>query len=176
MLKKLSKALDITENIMVVIAALLLIISVLTVAIEIIARFLADTSFVWVIELNEYILLYLPFLVAAWLLRTNGHITLDLIDGLSNKLNYWLGIVVNLIGIFVCTIVTWYGTLSTIDFFVREVHSYSVLKIPQVYVVIIIPVGALVLTLEFIRKLYRDASKQKKMKAASNMTNDHLSA
>ncbi|SFE51786.1 TRAP transporter small permease [Alteribacillus iranensis] len=177
MLRKLSKMLDMVENIMLVIGSILLVLSVLTIVLEVFSRYLANTSFVWVIEINEYILLYLPFLVAGWLLRNNGHITLDLIEGLPEKLNTLLNILVNLIGVFVCAIITWYGLLTTIDFYTQGVHSYSVLKIPQVYVVLAIPIGAGVLMLEYIRKLYRGTSGAKKnVKADVNNADQDYSA
>jgi TRAP-type C4-dicarboxylate transport system permease small subunit len=154
MLKKLYRALDIAENAFAFLGCALLLVATGTVVLEVASRYFFQHSFVWVNELNEYILLYIPFLAAAWLLRQNGHITVDILDEkLSPRWRLILDILIACVGIFVSAIFVWYGTAATIDAWERDVRSLTVLKTPQVFVFVIIPAGSLLLLLEFSRKL-----------------------
>ena len=154
MLRKLSKTLDVAENVFAFLGCVLLLVATVTVVLEVTFRYFFQHSFVWVNELNEYILLYIPFLAASWLLRQNGHISVDILDEkLSPRWRFILDILIACIGIFVSAIFIWYGTKVTVDAWVRDVRSLTVMKTPQVFVFFIIPVGSLLLLLEFVRKL-----------------------
>lgn len=160
MLQKLSKGLNHIENIFAIIGAILIAISVFTVVMEVVARALFNYSFIWVNELSEYILLYIPFLGAAWLLRTNGHITVDILEEkMSTHLRYLSDIFISIIGIVICVVFIWYGSLTTLDVFVRDIRSLTTIRVPQIYVIIIIPIGTFILLLEFIRKLHQTIKK-----------------
>lgn len=156
MLDKLSNGLDYIENVLACIGGILLAIATITVVMEVVTRYFFNYSFMWVNEISEYILLYIPFLGAAWLLRSNGHITVDIVEELlSFRMRYVSNIFIALVGIFISIIFVWYGAITTADVINRDIRSLTVLQTPQVYVVIVIPVGAFILMLEFIRKLHR---------------------
>lgn len=155
MARKASMFLNWIENVMAVIAGILILISMFSVILEVITRFFWNYSSVWVQEYNEYILLYIPFLAGAWLLRQNGHVAVDIINNfLNRKMEMVLNSIVALIGIIVMVVICYYGTLATVDAFARGVNSTTPLKTPQVYIYIIIPVGSFFLLLEFIRKFF----------------------
>lgn len=164
MFRLLSKGLDWTENALAFIGGVLLVFSMLSIAAEVVSRYFFHHSFIWVNEISEYILLYIPFLGAAWLLRINGHVTVDLIEGfLSGPLKRMSNIFIGVIGLFVSLVLVWYGIVNTIDIMERDIKSLSVLEIPQVYVIVIIPIGSLVLLLEFIRMIYRNLARRQSM-------------
>ena len=126
-----------------------------SVILEVLMRHFLNKPSVWVQEYNEYILLYIPFLAGAWLLRLKGHVSVDIINNfLGRKSTYVLNAIVALIGIVVMTTLVYFGTLATVDAFERNVKSTTALKTPQVYVYIIIPLGSILLLLEFIRQLF----------------------
>ena len=155
MAKKASKFLDLIEDVLATCAGVLILFSMFSVVLEVITRYLWNNSSVWVQEYNGYILLYIPFLAGAWLLRQNGHVAVDIINNfLRRKVEYVLNIIVALIGITVMVVLVHYGTQATVDAFARGVNSTTALKTPQVYIYIIIPVGSFLLLLEFIRKLF----------------------
>ena len=156
MISKLSKALNFSENFFAFIASLLLIIATISVILEVFSRQFFNYSFTWVHEINEYILLYIPFLTAAWLLRSDDHIVIDLIENyISLRVKYILDIAIGLIGIFVSIILIWYGIITVSNFVMDGVRSQTNLRVPQGYIVAIIPIGSFLLLLEFIRRIYR---------------------
>lgn len=155
MVKKASNLLNRTEDVLAIIAGVLILFSMFSVILEVVTRYFWNISSVWVQEYNEYILLYIPFLAGAWLLRLNGHVAVDIINNFSGrKLTYVLNVIIAVIGIIVMVILVYYGTLATVDSFVRNVKSTSALKTPQAYVYMIIPIGSFCLLLEFIRQLF----------------------
>ncbi|MFD1706236.1 TRAP transporter small permease [Siminovitchia sediminis] len=156
MVKKLSRYLDVSENFFAFIAALLILFITISIILEVVFRLFFNISFSWVHELSEYTLLYLPFLTAAWLLRYNDHIVIDLIEPiLSPRVKYVLDIIIILIGIFVSVILVWFGFITVADYFSSGLRSQTTLKIPKGYIAIIIPLGSVLLLFEFIRILYR---------------------
>lgn len=133
---------------------LLLFITVL-VCVEVFSRYFFDYSFIWVNEITEYSLLYITCLGGAWLLRKSGHITIDIIDFVPSEiLHRIIQIFVPIAGIIVSGIITWYGILTTVDLYERNVTSVTTLATPQVYIYVVIPVSFFVIMLEFIRMLY----------------------
>jgi TRAP-type C4-dicarboxylate transport system permease small subunit len=159
MLTKASRALDKTEDILAGISGVLLLFTTFIVTMEVFSRFFFNHSFIWINEITEYILLYIPFFAGAWLLRTDGHIVVDMIDLVaSRRFLQGTGFLVSLIGLFVSFVIVYYGIITLIDLYERDVRSITVLKIPQTYVYISIPLGALVMGLEFVRKIYQSIS------------------
>lgn len=155
-MRLLSRGLDLAENFFAFVSGILLLISVLSVTLEVASRFFFNRSFVFINELNEYILLFLPFLAAAWLLRQNGHITVDLLDRvLSQRVLRAFSILIVIVGFVVSGFLVWYGSLVTLDAYQRNLLSLTVVQFPQVYVFAVIPLGSLLLLLEFIRKGYQ---------------------
>lgn len=156
MLHNLSKGLDAAENFFAAIGGILLLGGMFIVVLEVLSTYFFNYSLLWVNEISEYILLYIPFLGGAWLLRLNGHVKVDILEQFfPQRLQKFLDIVICLIGILISAILIWYGWLNTIDNYTRGVNSLTLLEIPQVYVVMIIPIGSILLFLEFVRKLYQ---------------------
>jgi TRAP-type C4-dicarboxylate transport system permease small subunit len=63
-----------------------------------------------------------------------------------------MGIVTSIIGIAVCLLLTWYGVKVTLDVFQRNLLLSTVLTPPAYLLFIIIPIGSLLLTLQFVRR------------------------
>lgn len=154
-MSKAGKALNIVEDSMAVIGGLLLLFITFLVSLGVFSRAFLDYSLIWINEITEYSLLFIACLGGAWLLRLNGHITLDIIDFISNKkFRRIISTFVPIVGIFICTVITYYGTITTINLYERGVTSITALGIPKVYVYVVIPITFLIMGLEFVRKLY----------------------
>ncbi len=159
MVRILGKSLDRIEDFFAFLGGILLVVAVFSVAFQIIARYFFGLSFIWINEVNEYILLYVPFLGAAWLLRHNGHVTVDLIVRvLPPRIKKASNILVAVLGGIVSAVLVWYGTLVTLEAYTRGTVSTTATQIPQVYLLVIIPVGSLLLLLEFIRRGFKSAT------------------
>ena len=159
MTRILGKSLDRIEDIFAFLGGVLLVVAVFSVVFQVLARYFFGLSFIWINEVNEYILLYVPFLGAAWLLRHNGHVTVDLlVRVLPPRIKKASNILVAALGIIISAVLLWYGTSVTIEAYARGTVSTTSTQLPLVYLLVVIPVGSLLLLLEFIRKAFNSGT------------------
>src|SRR5690606_24478479 len=117
---------------------------------EIVMRQLFGWGLDWVIELIEYLLAYLTFLGAAYLLKNDNHITFDLlIQRLSIRKQAFLRIIANLLGFLVTIIITYFGTITTMDLFQRGIVTETVLVVPKGLFTLPVAFSMLFLTFQF---------------------------
>jgi TRAP-type C4-dicarboxylate transport system permease small subunit len=131
----------------------LLILIMISISVDVIMRYFFNRPLFWVGELAEYALLYITFTGAAWVLKKDRHVKIDvLVAGLNPKKRYILDWFVNIICIFVCAVLTYYGAVVARDHFVRGVYNPTLMSFPKGPLLAIIPIGTLLLTIQFIRK------------------------
>jgi len=104
----------------------------------------------------EYGLLYIPFLSAAWLLKNNGHIRVGIVtDRLSQKNQFALAVFQSTIGAVICLVLAGYGVWTTWDQWVTgAIDPHKIVLAPKAVAVAIIPVGAFLLSIQFVRNAY----------------------
>lgn len=153
MIKKLGKGLDWFENFLIYTGGVLVGLATLSVVLEIFSRTFFGHSFIWVNEMVEYVLLYVPFLGSAWLLREKAHITIDLLESsMSINMRKFSDIMIIFIGLIISGILLWYGSSIILKYFESDLRSLTPIRIPLYYVMLCIPIGSFALLLEFIRK------------------------
>lgn len=110
----------------------------------------------WAVDLSEYALLWVVFLAAPWVLREEEHIKMDIVvDRVPPRLRRWLGIATSLAGAAICAVMTWYGILVEWDLYVRNLDFAHEWQVRQYAVYPVIPIGFLLLTIEFLRRAGR---------------------
>lgn len=137
-----------------VIAGILFMMMALIVTYNVIMRYFVVRPPVWAIETTEYIMVYSTFLAAAWILRVDGHVKIDIVViRLSPKSQHILNIVVSLLGLVSCGLLAWYGMEATYSLLSREVIMMKMIPWPKWILVAPIPVGMLLTLIQFIRNL-----------------------
>lgn len=155
-MQKLFKGLDWIENALAAFGGILVVGATFSVVLEVFSRYFFHHSFIWVNETVEYVLLYVPFLGAGWLLRKNAHITIDVLEPYMPKsVKRAADAFIVLLGVFVSAVLLWYGAKLTWDYWESDLRSLTPLKIPLYCVIVSIPLGSSVLLLEFVRRGYR---------------------
>ena len=110
----------------------------------------------WVLQFSEYILLYIPFLAAAFVLREERHIKIDIVlNRLNWKAQSLINVVTSLLGFCVLIVLTYYGAFVTLDYYQRKVPALKYLIIPEFIILNVIPIGRFLFTIQFIRSAYR---------------------
>ncbi len=145
---------DHTLNILAILAGILIILSTLTVTFEIVVRKLGHPQ-IWVVPMNEIWLLYIPFLGAAWLLRKEGHVVIDIaITRLKPGVQAWVNAITSIICAIVLLVLTWYGAQVTLSQLQegRLTGSVGVWTIPTAPVTAVIPVGCFLFSIQFLRR------------------------
>jgi len=146
---------DRTIGLLAILGAIILVSTMLIVDYEVVARYLLKHPSAWMIEVVGYALLYLCFLGAAWVLKEEGHITMDLVlNRLNPRAQVWLNIITSLIGAIICLVITWYGVKVTWDHFQAGLYYFGFLKPPKCIILAIVPVGCFLLSIQFLRRTY----------------------
>lgn len=136
-------------------AAIIIFFTMLAVIYEVVMRYFMDRPTFWVLEVVEWCLVWMTFLSAAWVLKEDGHVTMDIVvAGLNPKAKFILGVITSTIGALICLALAWYGALLVRDHFIRGVVEAKVLKAPKAPLLAIIPVGFFLLFIQFLRRIY----------------------
>jgi len=154
-IEKIWSALDKTITAMMALGAAIIIIDMLAVSIDVILRYLFDITYTGLFELTEYSLLWITFLAAAWLLKINGHIRLDL---LLDRLNPRRKVISNIATAVICEILMgfliWYSVKLTVYDFINGTYLSTVLQPTKWPIEIIIAIGYILLFIVMLRRIY----------------------
>ena len=152
-LKKITTIGDAVTVLFAFLAAVLLVFVTLAVTYEVITRYLFASPTTWVIEITEYCLLFITFLGMAWVLKNEWHVKVDLVLNLLNpRAQALVNTMTSILGVLISLALCWYGGRVSWDVFVRDYYQFAVLKIPYVYVISVIPIGSLLLLIQFLRR------------------------
>ncbi len=155
LLTKLGTIFDRLNEVLAWMAAGLLVFVVLSITTDITMRFFVNRSIAWVLEINEYVLLWIALLGITWLLKKEGHIKIDILLGMLNPRSQALATAItSIIAAMVFLILTWYALQVTVGYFQRGMGSTSALQIPLGPVYVIMPVGLFLLFIQLLRRIY----------------------
>lgn len=136
------------------IAGALLIFSTVGTCVDVILRYWFNRPIHWMLEITEYIMLYIPFLGAAWVLKEDGHIRVDiLVNHFSDRTRGWLNLITSGVGGLVMLTYTVFGGQVTVDYCKRGIPSLESLKTPMFLILMIIPIGGFFFTTQFFRQM-----------------------
>jgi C4-dicarboxylate transporter, DctQ subunit len=148
-----AKILDRICSILAIVSALLLLFITFSIGYSIFARLLRISSPFWIVQFNEYSLLWMTFLGTAWVLSVDKHVSINIIvQRLGVKSRKLLGLFNNLLGMALCGVLCWYGFFTTRESFVRGVIDVQSIDIPKAFVLVIIPLGFLFTFLKFVHR------------------------
>ncbi len=146
---------DRVVDVLVYIALALLVFSWLTVCADVVLRYFFSRPIPWSTEVTEYILLQITFLGTAWLLRREGHVIVDVvISRLSERNQSLLNSITSIIAALLCLAMTYWAVVDTLEVFQQGLIIPKQLDTPKYIVFIVIPLGYLMLSLQFMRRAY----------------------
>jgi len=134
-------------------AAALLLAVMLATTIKVIFRYVLHEGLIGIDQISGTLLLYITFLGAAWVLRREEHVTIDLlVTGRSPKVRRRLHVISSSMGALVCLVLTVSGTLEVIGSWQKGILVPAELEIPRAINLVVIPLGSLCLCLQFVRR------------------------
>jgi C4-dicarboxylate transporter, DctQ subunit len=140
---------------MAVLAGLGILFVMFSICYEVVVRNFHLQPPIWVTEVTEYLLLYITFLGAPWVLKEDGHVRVDIVVGrLRRKTQKAFDLATSLAGMGICGVLVWYGAKTAWELYERGIPVIKTLAIPKVLLVGIIPVGSLFLIAEFVRRAH----------------------
>ncbi len=135
------------------VAALLLIVVMLATTVKVLYRYGLNRSLIGVDQISGVMLLYIAFLGAAWVLRRDEHIIIDLLLGhVQRRTRWFLLLASSLIGAATCLVVAGFGVHEVIGSIQRGVRTPAEIELPRAVNLIVIPIGFLLMGLQFLRR------------------------
>ena len=151
MTKVMDKLYDFLEGVICVI----LVLMTLTIFYAVFARAVGLPGPVWIVQFNEYGMLFATFLGSAWLLSKGKHVSVELIvSRFRGRTRKVFKVIHSLMGIGLCAVLCWYGGVTTVEHYQRNVIHVQAVDVPMAYVLFVIPLGFFLLLIQFIRDFF----------------------
>jgi TRAP-type C4-dicarboxylate transport system permease small subunit len=126
------------------------------ISVDIVGRNLGLFNFPWLLEVSEYCLYGSTFIAAPWVLHLGAHVRVDvLVEALPRAAARGLEVVVDCIGGAVSLVLGYYGLRATADAFRLGSRVAKELTVPEWWLLVIIPLSAALLAVEFGRRIVR---------------------
>ncbi len=121
-------------------AAILL--ATLVIVQQVVARYVFNVPTIWQVEMAIYLLMAATFVGAAYALKENSHINIELVTGLMPKrTRLRLDLVTSVLSLGFCVYITWKGSVMWWEAYEGGWLSESLWSVPLKYPYAIIPVG-----------------------------------
>ncbi len=151
-----AKAFDRLNDYLAIVAQVVVAYMVISITFQVVTRYFFNWVPAGLMETWEYGLMYVPFLGAAWLLKREGHVVMDVLirafkPGTQAVLNTTTSVLAGL----ACLIFAWFSGAMVIETFIAGYTDVeSVLQVPDWAIIIIIPFGMALLFIQFMRRAY----------------------
>ena len=156
---------------LVVAACVLLLLMTVMIGADVLSRNIGGGGVAVSNEISEDILYLMTLLASPWLLRQGQHIRVDIIlRTLPLRVAWlleWLG---DIVGLLCCLYFVWYGLLITAASYSAGSINIKTLVTPEWWTLAPLPLGFLLLAIEFVFRMYRLAS------AEAGLRDDAVSA
>lgn len=154
-MKQLSAIFDRTIDLLAAFAKVLIILGMLVVSADVFMSYFFNRPMAWVLESTQFSLVFITFLGTAWVLRNNGHVRMDIIiDQFNQKTRNRINIVTFTLCASACLVVFWYGVKVAWDYIQINYVFEGTLTIPAFLLEMVIPIGSLLLFIQFLRNAY----------------------
>jgi len=152
-MKKLIFIFDGIEDIFAYIAGIFLIAMMFIECYEVVARYFLRRPPIWGVETCEYMLFFITFLGAAWLLKKKGHISVDLLmERLKPRTKIYYNLFSSFMGIAISSIIFWFSVKTSLENYITGVRVVKTLSLPKWFFLSFIALGYLLVIFEFIRQ------------------------
>lgn len=154
MLDSLNRAFDRTNRVLGYFSAAFVVVMAVTVLYDVFARLLFRAPTIWVIDINEYLLVYLTFVPAAWILMNDHHVKVEIVTSrLGPAPQRRLRVVTDVMGLLYCVVLAWQSWVVAWHAFENGYRFSTALNLPKFPVLVIIPLGAAWLGLAFVFRI-----------------------
>lgn len=140
-----------------VLAGILLWGQMLIVNIEVFSRYFGRPT-TWVAEISSILVLWIPFMIAGWVLRTEGHVKMDLlVERWSPGTQAMINFITSLIGVIVMFVVAAAGLMTTIYWIGNK--TPTILMLPRSPIISVIFIGSLLFAVQFLIRAFENFNK-----------------
>ncbi|MCF8095316.1 MAG: TRAP transporter small permease [Desulfobacteraceae bacterium] len=123
---------------------------------HVVMRYIFNSPINWTVDMAMLAMFYLTYLGTAWLLREDGHVSLDFLYHAMGPQRFGkLNRVLNFICAVACFIVIYFSTMETILAIRLDLAVNIPLEPPKWATFAVIPIGFFLLAIEFLRKTFK---------------------
>lgn len=138
------------------ISAIFLIIMWVVVTIATIGRYFFNKPLAWNVEFSEYTLLLVTFLSAAWILKNDGHVRLEIIISKLHSSKRIILDIISLILILIISIVLLiYGIKVSYNYYLSGILTEGMILIPRFIIIMIIPLSSILLIIQALKMIFK---------------------
>ena len=149
-------ALDRIVSGLAVLAGLLMVALTALICVDVTARYFRLFAMPWTLDAAKYCLYGITFFGAPWVLRDGGHITIDLfVTGLAEKTRIAVAKFTNLLGAFICLVLTYYACRIVYGSWAQKVMINETFVFPEWWLFSLAPPIFLILFFTFLRIQFR---------------------
>ena len=161
MMKQLVQVYDWIVAALAAVAGLAIITAMTFVVVDVSGRFFASAPIAWINEYTEHLMVFIPFLGMAWLVRrAEGHVRIDLVvNALSPRAQSWLAVWVGILCTGTCAFTAYYAGLESFKNFARGIETIGNYPAPKWPLIGAVALGLGLCAIEFARVLYEDIRK-----------------
>lgn len=153
--RQLISVFDHIVSAMHIIAGVLLVLITLGVSVGVASRYFFNRPIGWIVEISSYGLLYITFLVAAWVLKEDGHVSMDfIVERFNPKARAVINMLTSATSAVVCLVLTWFGLAVTWNLFKTKHFTSTMLELPKSIIIVVIALGSLMLFIQLIRRTH----------------------
>lgn len=121
---------------------------------EVIVRYVFNSPTLYSVELSEYLLILVAFMSIGWALKEDHHVQVRfVVDTFPQKVRCVFDICTSLLVMVFCAILVWKGSRIALTAYSGNYHSSSLLNFPLWIPYSFIPLGALVMCLQYIVRI-----------------------
>ena len=121
---------------------------------EVVARYVFKSPSVFSVEISEYMMIFIAFLSAGWVLHQDRHVNMTaLTDRFSPRIRLYLEIITSTITMAYCSIIIWKSVTTVWMAYNGGYHSASSVNFPLWIAYSFIPLGISILFLQYIVKV-----------------------
>lgn len=132
-------------------AGLVVVALALLISFDVVIRNLGLGNFPWLLEVSEYAIYITTFLAAPWVLHQGAHVRVDLlINATPERFSRALELLVSVGGAVISGFLVYHGMLVTAEAWQLNAIVIKELPIAEWVLLIVIPVSASLLLLEFV--------------------------
>ena len=155
LLRKIGIIIDRINFALVVITAIALAALMFIIAYEVFGRHFLNQTTEWLIPVAQFVLLYVIFSSAAWVLSREGHVRMDLLLlRLQPRGKAVLNTTTSIIAAIMCLFLVWGGIGLVIDQWGVGYAKSELLNIPSAPFIAILPTSFFLLFIQFLRRSY----------------------
>lgn len=135
-------------------SAIAILLATLAIVHQVAIRYIFNRPTIWQIEFAIYLLMAATFIGAAYGLKENSHINIELVTGLLPKrIKLGLDLTTSILSLMFCFYVAWKGGIMWWEAYEGNWYSSSLWSVPLIYPYAILPIGMSLTSLQYVVKI-----------------------